>query len=165
VQNPSLGLVDAEKLGPVVVFGMRHAIGGPRRLKSLTTDLKEAVQRVVSAIENERLVRLLCCERGTTHVVHLDDVLFLRTEGGYTHVQTEDAYFLMSDALATIAKKLPRQFVRVHRNAIVNLLHVKMLGESCDHVLMGRRGIEVAVSRRFRSYRPPLRLWPCVLSP
>lgn len=114
--------------------------------------LKEAIGRVVAAIKSERLVRLLCRERDTTKVVHLNNVLFLCTEEGYTRVQTEDAYHLLSEPLASIAERLPENFVRAHRNAIVNVRHVNSLEQ--ESALLGRRGFNVPVSRRhFRELR------------
>src|SRR6185369_5331581 len=114
--------------------------------------LKEAIGRVASAIKNERLVRLLCRERETIKVVHLNNVLFLCAEEGYTKVQTEDAYYLLSDPLAGIVERLPEHFVRVHRNAIVNIRYVTILDH--ESVLVGRRGFNVPVSRRhLREFR------------
>jgi DNA-binding LytR/AlgR family response regulator len=116
--------------------------------------LKEAVTRIASAIANERIVRLLCRDREATKIVHLDDVLILRADGGYTNVQTEDAYYLLPDALTSIAERLPEHFVRVHRTAIVNIRHVSALDKAGESALLGRRGLDVPVSRRhLREFR------------
>jgi DNA-binding LytR/AlgR family response regulator len=125
-------------------------------LKPVDPDqLKEAIHRVTSAIANERMVRLLCRDRDSVRVVPLEDVLFLRADGGYTSVQTEDTYHLLPDALATIEERLPEYFVRVHRTTIVNVRQVKSLGN--DSALVGLRGIEVAISRRhLREFRRSL---------
>lgn len=117
--------------------------------------LDEAVSRITTAISSERLVRLLCRENDSTKIIHLDDVLFLSAEGGYAKAQTETAYYLLSDPLATLAERLPEHFVRVHRNTIVNIRHATVLDN--DSVRLGRHGHDVAISRRhLRDFRRKL---------
>lgn len=110
--------------------------------------LKEAVARVVAAISGERLVRLLCREHDGLKVVHLDDVLFLATEDGYTRVQVAGAYHLLSEALTTIEGRLPRHFVRTHRNAVVNVRKVRSIDKNGEVAFVGGEVLEVPVSRR-----------------
>jgi two-component system, LytTR family, response regulator len=110
--------------------------------------LKESVARVASAISDECLVRLLCREHDGLKVVPLDDVLFLCAEDGYTKVQVEGAYHLLSEPLSAIEEKLPKNFVRTHRNAIVNVRKVRSLDKLGELALVGREGLEVSVSRR-----------------
>jgi two-component system, LytTR family, response regulator len=119
--------------------------------------LRDAVTRVASAIASERLVRLLCRDRDATKVVHLDDVLFIQADGGYTNVQTDGSYFLINESLIALEGRLPDQFVRVHRTTIVNVRHVTGLSKGNDFVSFGRNGHEVAVSRRhLREFRRKL---------
>jgi DNA-binding LytR/AlgR family response regulator len=112
------------------------------------TQLKEAVARVASAISHECLVRLLCRDHDGVKVVALDEVLSLCAEDGYTKVQVEGAYHLLSEPLTAIEEKLPRNFVRTHRNAIVNVRHVRLLDKLGELVVVGRHSLEVPVSRR-----------------
>lgn len=108
--------------------------------------LKEAVSRLATAISTERQVRLLCREQDQTKIVHLDDVLFLCAEDGYTKVQTENAYYLLSDPLASFSERLPEHFARVHRTTIVNIRHATALDN--ESVRVGQRGYDVPISRR-----------------
>jgi DNA-binding LytR/AlgR family response regulator len=127
-------------------------------LKPVDPDqLRDAVGRIANAIASERIVRLLCRDREATKVVHLDDVLFLRSDGGYTNVQTEDVYYLLPEALAQIAERLPGHFVRVHRTAVVNIRHVTALDKGNESALLGRHAYEVPISRRhLREFRRKL---------
>ena len=119
--------------------------------------LREAVTRVVAAIANERVVRLLCRERDETKLVHTDDVLFLLAQDGYTNVQTEGSYYLLSDSLAAIESRLPDHFARVHRTTIVNIHHVTGFSKGNEFVQLGRSGHDVPVSRRLlREFRRKL---------
>lgn len=117
--------------------------------------LGEAVSRITSAISSERLVRLLCRDKDDTKIVHLDDVLFLCAEDGYTKVQTSSTYYLVPDPLAALAERLPDHFVRIHRNTIVNIRHASVLDN--ESVRMGQQGHDLAISRRhLRDFRRKL---------
>jgi two-component system, LytTR family, response regulator len=110
--------------------------------------LKEAIARVASAISDECIVRLLCREHDGVRVVQIEDVLFLCAEDGYTKVQVDGAYHLLSEPLSAIEDRLPKNFVRTHRNAIVNLRKVRALDKTGEIALVGRDSLEVQVSRR-----------------
>lgn len=123
--------------------------------------LRVVVARIATAIASERIVRFLCRDREATKIVHLDDVLFLRSDGRYTNVQTEGAYYLLPEALAQIAERLPSHFVRVHRTAVVNVRHVTALEKGNESTRLGRHHYEVPVSRRhLREFRRKLTYEP-----
>jgi DNA-binding LytR/AlgR family response regulator len=116
------------------------------------SQLEVALTRVEQALahrERRDIARLLCRDREKTHVVDVDDILFLRAEGGYTHVQTRDKYYLLNEPLALLEKQLGAKFARAHRSALVNVQHVAELrhvdGE-LTAVLSSEH--EVPVSRR-----------------
>jgi DNA-binding LytR/AlgR family response regulator len=127
-------------------------------LKPIDPDrLREAVERVTSAVAQAKVVRLLCPDRDGMRVVHTDDVLFIQADGGYTNVHTESTHYLLSDSLAALAERLPSNFVRVHRNTLVNIRHVLGLSRTNDFVLIGRDGRDISISRRhLREFRRKL---------
>ncbi len=107
------------------------------------------VEDTLSKREGGDIVRLLCRDRDKTHVVDAADVLFLRAEGGYTHVQTRDSYYLISEPLTLFERQLASSFVRVHRNTLVNVKHVAELRHSeGEMVAVLSSDHEVPVSRR-----------------
>jgi DNA-binding LytR/AlgR family response regulator len=114
--------------------------------------LEEALGRVeqaVAARASGDMVRLLCRDRDKTFVVEARDVLFLQAEGGYTHVQTQQKYYLTNESLAVFEKQLSSSFVRVHRNTLVNLKHVTALRHNDGEMMAILAGEhEVPVSRR-----------------
>jgi DNA-binding LytR/AlgR family response regulator len=116
------------------------------------TQLDEAlsrVEQVLAARQNGDIVRLLCRDRDKTYVVDAAEVLFLRAEGGYTHVQTRGKYYLTNEPLSVFEKQLATTFVRVHRNTLVNVSHVSALRHNegeMTAILSSEH--EVPVSRR-----------------
>jgi DNA-binding LytR/AlgR family response regulator len=93
--------------------------------------------------------RLLCRDRDMTHVLRADEILFVKADQGYTLVRTAAKEFLSSDSLGLLEEQMGRTFVRVHRNALVNIDHVSSLRHVDGDVLVVlRNGMELSVSRR-----------------
>lgn len=94
--------------------------------------------------------RLLCRGRDTTHVLQLDEVLYLKADQGYTLVQTAHEEHLTSDSLGQLEQRLGHLFVRIHRNCLVNVAHVRtLLHPDGEMRLQLREGPELPVSRRY----------------
>jgi two-component system LytT family response regulator len=113
--------------------------------------LEEALKRAAepSAFNPPPLKRMLCRDRDTTHVLQTDDILFMKADQGYTLVRTDAKEYLTSDSLGALEPLVESTFVRIHRNALVNIRQVQSLRHSDgDVVVVLRNGIELAVSRR-----------------
>lgn len=118
--------------------------------------LAEALARVTASKTNEgdaqprsSLNRILCRDRDTTYVIRPSDVLFLKADQGYTLVRTQTKEYLTADALASLEEALGDDFVRIHRNAVVNVTHVASLRHNGGEVtIVLQNGLELPVSRR-----------------
>lgn len=112
--------------------------------------LEVAIARAAEALSNRGdIVRLLCRDRDRTHVINTEDILFLRAEDGYTHVQTQNSYYLTGEPLALFEKQLASSFVRVHRNTLVNVKHVRQLKHNdAELTVVLASDHEIPVSRR-----------------
>jgi two-component system LytT family response regulator len=116
--------------------------------------LRDAVARVASAIASEKIVRILCRDRDATKVVHIDDILSIQADEGYTSIQTDGPSYLLNDSLAALVERLPNHFIRVHRTTIVNVRHVTELSKGNDFVYLGKKRHEISISRRhLREFR------------
>jgi two-component system LytT family response regulator len=95
------------------------------------------------------LARLLCRDRDTTHVLRTQEVLFLKADQGYTLVRTGAKEYLTNDSLGTLEEQLRSTFVRIHRNALVNVAQVSSFRHlDGDVIVVLRNGMELPVSRR-----------------
>jgi DNA-binding LytR/AlgR family response regulator len=119
------------------------------------TQLEEALARVHRSDGRQGLERargarrILCRDRDTTHVLRTDEVLFLKADQGYTLVRTADDEYLTADSLGTLEEQMGGAFVRIHRNALVNLEQVSSLKHlDGDTIVVLRNGMELPVSRR-----------------
>jgi len=121
--------------------------------------LAEALARIRS-VEAPRQVtpnirRILCRDRDTTHVLPVDEILFMKSDQGYTLVRAEAKEYLTSESLGSLEATVGSAFVRIHRSAIVNLRQVKSLRHlDGDVTVVLRNGLELPVSRR---HAPELR--------
>jgi len=167
VQMPGLsGLDVAASLpdpAPAIVFATafdRYAI------EAFNAD---AVDYLLKPVEPERLARaiaklrarglgqprppirpaqLLIPDRGRTHVVAVDEILWLEAADNYVAVHTpERSPLLLRRTLTELLEDLGSAFVRSHRGAAVARAAVISLGEVS--VLL-RGGIEVPCSRQHR---------------
>lgn len=118
--------------------------------------LREALSRLLRidgggepSLAREAISRLLCRDRDTTHVLRPEEILFVKADQGYTLVRTETKEFLTADSLGSLERQMGRSFVRIHRNALVNVAQVSSLRHvDGDVVVVLRNGMELPVSRR-----------------
>jgi DNA-binding LytR/AlgR family response regulator len=126
-------------------------------LKPIDPDqLQEALLRVRKIDPRPRLEpsrpgvsRLLCRDRDTTHVVRPEEILFMKADQGYTLVRTAASEYLSDESLGTLEAQFGQSFVRIHRNALVNIDHVGSLRHiDNETIVVLRDGIQLPVSRR-----------------
>jgi DNA-binding LytR/AlgR family response regulator len=88
---------------------------------------------------------------GATRLVARSSILYVKAEGDYVRIVSDEGRFLVRGALSEIERRwVPFGFVRVHRSYIANLRRATEirpeLGGSATLVLAG--GSEVPVARR-----------------
>jgi two-component system LytT family response regulator len=103
---------------------------------------RKALDKIV--LKGNHRVRLLPVEQ----------ITWIEAEGMYVRIHTREGGAHLQRALlrAIEASLDPRQFVRIHRSAIVNIDLVAELRQDAhgDHVAILRGGTEVRVGRRFK---------------
>jgi two-component system LytT family response regulator len=110
---------------------------------------------VISAIRAARqqgLRRIACRVGDSTIFVTMDEVLYFRAELGYTTVKTATRELLIDTPLVELENRLdPSDFVRIHRNTLVNMSHVASLKRGLDGRLrvVLKNGCELESSRRY----------------
>ena len=84
----------------------------------------------------------------------VEQITWVEAEGMYVRIHTRDGgAHLQRGLIGTLEQSLdPRQFVRIHRSAIVNIDLVSELRQDAhgDHIAILRGGTEVRVGRRFK---------------
>ncbi|RTL44185.1 MAG: response regulator transcription factor [Burkholderiales bacterium] len=107
----------------------------------------------VSALQSqpgEALARILVRDRGRIFPLALDEIEHLRADLKYTQITARGANFLVRMPLGELEARLdPTRFLRVHRNAIVNLDFVDSMkaDEQSQLQILMRDGTELLANR------------------
>lgn len=65
-------------------------------------------------------------DKGREYVIHVADVVVLRSEGNYLCLRLKDRNFLYRMTMNAVETELdPARFLRIHRSYLVNTLHVR----------------------------------------
>jgi DNA-binding LytR/AlgR family response regulator len=91
-------------------------------------------------------------KRGTKNtLIDIDKVIYFRSENHYTYICTEAFEYIHNEPLKDLISKLdPKKFQQVHRNAIINLNHVKEVieGDNMQAVMSNSQKLQVSRSHR-----------------
>jgi DNA-binding LytR/AlgR family response regulator len=121
----------------------------PAQLQQAVARVLKSEPRPATDTPRSSVNRILCRDRDTTYVIRAEEVLFFKADQGYTLVRTDTKEYLTVDSLGTLEERIGADFVRIHRNAVVNLAHVGSLRhDDGDVVVVLRNGMELPVSRR-----------------
>jgi len=102
---------------------------------------------------NGYLERIAVEMRGKVRVVPVDQIDYITASGPYAELHTAERTHLIRETMQTLEERLdPRQFIRIHRSAIVRLPLVETLlkGAGGDYELHLKGGIRLPVSRSRR---------------
>jgi two-component system, LytTR family, response regulator len=123
--------------------------GGPRLRDELATLLDQLRARPSSARDH---IPVRSGQR--TVLVRVEEIDWIESSGNYVTLHVGDQEHLLRETLSELEAQLsPRQFVRVHRTAIVNLDRIQSLTPTPhgDHRLKLRNGRELTLSRTYRA--------------
>jgi DNA-binding LytR/AlgR family response regulator len=84
------------------------------------------------------------------HLLDLSEVVAFQADGEVVYVNTAQGRFYADDTLKGLEQRLPAQFRRVHRGAIINTDHIRRISplSSKRWLLRMSNGLEVIVSKR-----------------
>jgi two-component system LytT family response regulator len=89
-------------------------------------------------------------DRGREYQVPVTEIVYLRADGNYLHLQMKDRHHLYRMTMNAVESELdPERFLRIHRSYIVNIAHVRnqrytgnneyiFTMSNGDHIVSGR---------------------------
>ena len=117
-------------------------------------DITDSVAAPVSLVEagaqdaKRQLGKIPTLKHNRIELVDVDHVVYVRSDGHYTHVQTVDGMHFCNLSISDLQDRLDAQaFVRTHRSYLVNLRHVSQL-------IRGQGRVQLAMSDAARSEVP-----------
>ncbi|WP_284337000.1 LytR/AlgR family response regulator transcription factor [Comamonas sp. NoAH] len=150
IQMPGLdGMVLAQTLRnqsqpPSVIFVTAHAMYAasafevdavdyltkPVRLERLQQAMAKARRiRALEGLTNhaDTAPALIIRDRGRAERVPLHQIVYLKAEQKYVTVRTALRTYILDSSLSELENRFPDQFVRIHRNALVNPSQMRVL--------------------------------------
>lgn len=138
-----------------------HAVGyllKPIRKEKLAAALERAgrltrpqLQRIAAASSEKRRTHIAARRREGLRLIPIDEVQFFFAEQKYTTVRHVNGEDLIEDSLRSLEEEFDVDFVRIHRNALVNVRYLERIERGDDGQYFVRlRGCEapLQVSRR-----------------
>jgi two-component system, LytTR family, response regulator AlgR len=138
-----------------------HAVGyllKPIRKEKLAAALERAsrltrpqLQKIAAASSEKRRTHIAARRREGLRLIPIDEVQFFFAEQKYTTVRHVNGEDLIEDSLRSLEEEFNADFVRIHRNALVNVRYLERIERSDDGQYFVRlRGCEapLQVSRR-----------------
>ncbi|HEV3470771.1 MAG TPA: LytTR family DNA-binding domain-containing protein [Pyrinomonadaceae bacterium] len=115
-------------------------------------------ERIIALLEQLReparySERLVVKTGGRVFFLNTDEIDWIEAEGNYVNIHTGKKSYLLRETISSLESQLdPREFVRIHRSAIVNINRIKELqpwshGEY--HILL-HDGTRLTLSRSYR---------------
>lgn len=122
------------------------------QLATLSSELRLEDEPRTPAREPAYVDRLSFKHNERAIVVKTSQINWIEAEDYYVRIHSDLGRHLVRTALATLESRLsPREFVRVHRGAIVNMRKVAKVRDAGGMVLVLADGTEVPVSRARRT--------------
>jgi len=112
------------------------------------------LQRIASAGNRERRTHIAARQREGVRLIPIENVLYFFADQKYTTVRHTEGEHLIEDSLRSLEEEFGPAFVRIHRSALVSVLHLQSIERNADGQYFVRiRGCAdpLQVSRRMAS--------------
>jgi DNA-binding LytR/AlgR family response regulator len=123
-----------------------------RMNSKLTGKLMDLMREHLHA-KSEYTEQFIIKERGREIKVPVDDILFLRAEGNYLHLQLKEKHHLYRMTMNAVETELdPTRFLRIHRSYIVHNTHIRNVRYSGNNefVFLMANGERIVSGRSYR---------------
>jgi len=113
-------------------------------------DFIEGMDHVLEKIQKEKGdTGLFISRKGEQFFVQYKEIIYLESDGAYSHIYTTTDRLMSSKNLGHYKKVLPdNQFIRTHHSYIVNLQHIKKLVKTRGGTLTMSNDDQVPVAQR-----------------
>ena len=145
---------------PVTQESLRMAMARVRELAAVRVDaaLNDFLEQLQ---ERPRFMQHVAIRsKGQTRVIPIDAIDWFEAAGNYVRLHVAGHRFLLRQTMSGLEEKLdPKQFVRIHRSAIVNLRRIRGVQPAThgDQLVVLHDGTRVLLSRVYRERLEPLR--------
>jgi len=97
------------------------------RLQQTMTKIRRMRALEGSSLAGDAAPSLVIRDRGRAERVPLHQIVYLKAEQKYVTVRTASRTYILDSSLSELETRFPNQFVRLHRNALVNPSQMRAL--------------------------------------
>lgn len=97
------------------------------RLQQAITKVRRLRAREGANQSTEPAAALVIRDRGRAERVPLPQIIYLKAEQKYVTVRTASRTYILDSSLSELENRFPNQFLRIHRNALVNPPQIRVL--------------------------------------
>lgn len=116
-----------------------------RLIRHYLINQKEITQ-YKSEIEKSSLQSINIRENRKNRLVNIDQINYIESLGDYVKIHLVDEKIVTKEKISALEKRLPVQFIRVHRSFLVNKIHITSYNK--DQLFIGEQ--QLPISRTFK---------------
>jgi len=94
-------------------------------IKSATDEILKVLKDITNRKEERKMTSITVKKNDKLIFIKLDDISFFEADNNYTTIHSESGAFLSTEPITNLEKKLPDNFLRIHRGIIINKNYVK----------------------------------------
>lgn len=151
-----------EKTMRVVIseMGRRNLEEYAAKLKAVVNDYLNSVTGATNkndksgSVDKTFISRLMIKSKEHLSFILIDEIDWIESAGDYVYIHTNSNKYIIRETMVSLEEKLnPKNFIRIHRSAIVNVDKIKSLkpNEHGDYEVFLYSGAKLKLSRTYRS--------------
>ena len=94
-------------------------------IKSSSDDILKVLKDIKNQKEVKKMTSITVKKDDKIIFIKLDDVSFFEADNNYTTIHSQSGSYLSTESILSLEKKLPDNFLRIHRAIIINKDYIK----------------------------------------
>jgi two-component system LytT family response regulator len=94
-------------------------------IKSSSDEIIKVLKDITNRKEEKKMTSITVKKNDKLFFIKLEDISFFEADNNYTTIHSESGAFLSTESISNLEKKLPDNFLRIHRGIIMNKNYVK----------------------------------------
>ncbi|MBA0884659.1 LytR/AlgR family response regulator transcription factor [Flavobacterium undicola] len=94
-------------------------------VKSSSDEILKVLKDITNRKEEKKMTSITVKKNDKLIFIKLEDISFFEADNNYTTIHSESGVFLSTESISNLEKKLPDNFLRIHRGIIINKDYVK----------------------------------------
>lgn len=113
------------------------------------SEFRKGLEIILERIKQKKVVStILVSDRNIQIPIKVEDILYFKSEGSYSHIHTASNQFLSSKNIGYYEQLLTDNFIRTHHSYLVNNKKISRLVKGRSGLLVLSNGDEIPVSQR-----------------